>query len=326
MLVWGQEITYEMYQANNNRVKAANPNYPWGRIERITQGKTPLDDTVKISNVKAMGTVKQLIIATIQGKTAVTNPSELDGWRGWNYKPEFPVIKICKTVGKKKAAVELNLHADNISIPDFLSPYIECHISLQGDPGGSYVSPRDIDKYVHVYLHTLEGEEHIRLRVDDDDCYVVNSDRYNMFVVAYEEIDKQTALKHKLVKAPDGKYYNVWWKKNADTTLVKNGTEFFEKPSPVEAQLCTPARPKFLGEVSDLLKHNGKDGWLFKVSWQEQPLQAINYQGFWVKYGDRDFNFLNVNTPSAQEYNVIDSQGNVKGTLIQYYQYLMQNL
>lgn len=211
-------------------------------------------------------------------------------------------IYVCKTVGKKKSAVAIF----DDGIPDFLRQAVKV----------------DIEKKV-VHLRTLEGTETIQF--EKDDKLKIQGIQYKNFVVAYEEVGEKVAKEKNIPVASDGKYYNVWWKKNADETLIKQGADFFEKPQPIEAQLCTETMPKFLGNTADMLKQI-QDGWLFKVSWQDEPLKAQNYQGFWVKYGERDFNFLNVNTPSAQEYNVIDINGNVECKLVEYYQELIQKL
>ena len=65
---------------------------------------------------------------------------------------------------------------------------------------------------------------------------------------------------------------------------------------------------------------------MYKVSWQNEPLQAINYKGYWVRYGANDFNYLNMSTESAQQYNVVDENGSILGSLVQYYRQLDLNL
>ena len=61
------------------------------------------------------------------------------------------------------------------------------------------------------------------------------------------------------------------------------------------------------------------NGWQYNVSWQKEPLFAEDNKGYWVKYGEGDFNYLNVNTESAASYFVVDNNGNIKTNLVKYF-------
>ena len=330
MNIQGNEVSYEQYHNTNDFVKQARKNAGGkiSRIESIKQGKDALSDLVKLEGFP-QGTVVQLIVATMSEQIAVSNPSALDDWRGWNYKPKYPVIDICKTSGKEKAAALLfkiglkeNIYLDfpNILHKNIMLKEVETEENIGDNPNIEATTWA-------LKLKTLEGIETFKVVTYSDKSkggivinLNVNGDDFDSFVIAYEEMDAEHA--GNLPLSVDNKHYNVWWKKNADTTLIYQNNKFYEKPKPCKAQFCTEAKPTFLGNVSDRLKQV-RGGWLFKVSWQNEPLQAQNYQGFWVKYGEGDFNFLNINTPSAQEYNVVDSHGNIKGSLVQYYQHIV---
>jgi len=237
-----------------------------------------------------------------------------------------PIIHIMKEAGKKKAAFKVH----------YKESFVDNHmkLSLDGVPSFLKNNLRMRAKYrgkneaweneytVELQLLCLEGVESIVYYVTDGVVESVPSApdfKGHQLVLAYEEITPEQAKEKNIPQATNGKYYNIWWKKNADTTLVEKNGEFFEKPKPVEAQLCTKDYPAFLGNVQDKLKRVN-NGWQYNVSWQKEPLFAEDNKGYWVKYGEGDFNYLNVNTESAASYFVVDNNGNIKTNLVKYFQ------
>lgn len=235
-----------------------------------------------------------------------------------------PIIHIMKEAGKKKAAFKIIHKKDEANakivisgIPAFLKNNIRTRSKYEGRDSAS----GNLVYAVELQFICLEGIESIKYWYSFGmgialplglDLKVKN------MVLAYEEITPEQAKEKNVPQAPNGKYYNIWWKKNADTTLVEKNGEFFEKPKPVEAQLCTKDYPAFLGNVQDKLKRVN-NGWQYNVSWQKEPLFAEDNKGYWVKYGEGDFNYLNVNTESAASYFVVDNNGNIKTNLVKYF-------
>lgn len=198
-----------------------------------------------------------------------------------------PIILIKKETGKKKDAFRC-IGID--SIPNFL----RSSIKIQGNT---------------IYLNALEGVEQISLDIKP--------------VIAYEKIDASKVQNaNKLKPNSNGELWNVWWKKNADTTLIEKNGAFYTIDNPVQAQLVTSEYPIFLGELAKARLSQTKDGWDFKVSWSPNALHATNNKGYWVKYGEGDFNFLEIGTPSADAYILCDSQGNKICTLNEHYKKL----
>ena len=239
-----------------------------------------------------------------------------------------PIIAITKSAGKEKLGVVLFEVGKEIAlyqktIPDFLKPYIQVQ-----KVGTTYTFQKEVGYIIDVTLRAIEGVEKIHIKELDTTYPDVDSIKVDIadeqyakpkrFVIAYEEIDAALAKEKGQPQAPNGKYYNVWWKKNADTTLTFKDGKCYEKPKPVQAQLCTKEYPTFLGNVQDKLKRVDK-GWQYKVSWQPEPLFAEDNKGYWVKYGEGDFNYLNVNTESAAAYAVLDANGNPKMNLVTYH-------
>ena len=219
--------------------------------------------------------------------------------KGYNEKDAFKLL------------LEHDLTSLRASIPYFLRPYIEIK------PNGNITE---------VSLTALEGTENITVQVNGADDYVVDGKKYKSIAIAFEEIDPaKVENAYKLPKNQDGKIYNVWWKKNADTTLIFKDGRFYTKENTVEAQFTTDSYPKFLGQVNDRIK-KVDGGWLYKTSWSPNPLKATNYRGFWVKYGEQDFNYLEIGTPSADAYIVVDKNDNKIGTLNEYFAHIVQNL
>lgn len=318
MKLGNYDISYEMYRVANDQNKRVFPKDRIAHIDNVVHDskQNALHDKVRLSNFKIKEvTVIQLIMGTMKQEIKVTNPSTLDGWRGWNYAPQMPIIRIKKEVGKQKDAFKLLLEHDltslRASIPYFLRPYIEIK------PNGNITE---------VSLTALEGTENITVQVNGADDYVVDGKKYKSIAIAFEEIDPaKVENAYKLPKNQDGKIYNVWWKKNADTTLIFKDGRFYTKENTVEAQFTTDSYPKFLGQVNDRIK-KVDGGWLYKTSWSPNPLKATNYRGFWVKYGEQDFNYLEIGTPSADAYIVVDKNDNKIGTLNEYFAHIVQNL
>ena len=195
-----------------------------------------------------------------------------------------PVILIRKEAGKKKDAFRC---INEQSIPDFLHNSIKVKENI-------------------IYLNALEGIEQVPLSARP--------------VIAYEKLDKsKVGNANKLHANSNGDIYNVWWKKNADTTLIEKNGAFYTIDNPVEAQLVTSDYPTFLGNAAKSLLKQDKNGWKYKVSWSPDILFATNNKGYWVKYGEGDFNFLEIGTPSADAYIVCDKQGNKLCTLNEFF-------
>ncbi len=305
MFIKGVNVTYKMFQQKNDQNKMMlkqNPNMARNGILHIdsikSSGVTPFEDKACLNG--KMCTVQQLIHDICWGGHAVSNPSALEDWCGWTYLPT-PTISIMKQAGKKKDAFRLTGSKKGADIPPFLQQAVE----LKGVENSKF----------YFILHALEGDEVITINDADS------------IVVAYEIVDSaKVENAYKLKKASDGNIYNVWWKKNAATTLVEKDGVFYEKPKPVEAQLATEKFPSFLGTPSALQNRlkQIQGGWAFKVSWSPEPLKATNYKGFWVKYGDADFNFLEMGTDSANGYFLADKEGkSLKMPLAEYYQKLI---
>lgn len=195
-----------------------------------------------------------------------------------------PVILIKKETGKKKDAFRC---VSQSSIPAFLRNSVK----VSGDI---------------IYLNALEELEQVPLSARP--------------VIAYEKIDaSKVENAHKLHPNSNGEIWNVWWKKNADTTLIEKDGAFYTIDNPVQAQLVTKEYPIFLGNAARPRIAQTQNGWDFKVSWSPNPLHATPNKGYWVKYGEGDFNFLEIGTPSADAYIVCDSQGNKICTLNEHY-------
>lgn len=204
------------------------------------------------------------------------------------------VILISKAPGQKKNAFRL---IDSFSVPDFLREYVQ----IDGDI---------------ATITSLEGKETLKL-----------SERP---VIAYEKLDpERVANVGKLKKNSLGEYWNLWYKANADETLEEINGEFFEKatekPRIYKAMLVSVMSPAFLGlteekAVTTLIP--SMEGWTFYVSWQDTPLFATFNKGFWIKYDDDNFNYLEIGTPAADAYFVTDEEGNILMPLSYYYQTL----
>lgn len=241
-----------------------------------------------------------------------------------------PIIAITKQAGKEKLGVVLFEVGKEIAlyqktIPEFLKPYIKVQ-----QMGTTYTCQKEIGYIIDVMLKSTEGVEKIHIKELDTTYPNVDSikvevdkkdEQYSKpkrFVIAYEEIDVSLAKEKGQPQAPNGKYYNVWWKKNADTTLIFKDGKCYEKPKPFQAQLCTKDFPTFLGNVQDRFKRVN-NGWQYSVSWQKDPLFAEDNKGYWIKYGEGDFNYLNIRTDSAAAYTVLDANGNPKINLVAYH-------
>jgi hypothetical protein len=211
-------------------------------------------------------------------------------------------IYIKKKKGKQKDAfalfkVGMPLKAE-FPIPTFLKEYIRV----------TYVEPLDYTKDTVdflVELESKEGLEQIPLT-----CYmtqdgeitdiVVNKESRTEFVVAWEKLIS--------IGTEEGSQYNVWYKANSETTLIYRDGNYYERPKPMAAQLVTDNYPTFLNVLipEHLVKMDSC--YAYRVSWSSTPLKADLNKGFWIKYAENDFNYLAMDTESAESYYVTDEQ------------------
>jgi len=199
------------------------------------------------------------------------------------------VILISKQVGEKKDAFRL---ISEESVPDFLKEYV----TIQGGV---------------ATILSLEGEEKI--------------DISHKPVIAYESIDPdRVANAHKLKRDSNNKIWNLWWKPNADDTLIEIDGDFYEKGNmPFPAQLTTRDYPFFWNELAEDEKNRftqRDDGWEFVDINIGQKLKATYLKGFWVRYSEGSINFLEMGTPAADSYNVVDEEGNIIKSLNEFFQ------
>jgi len=352
------EVSYRQYEFYNNENKglfkgSLNPNFK-AHIEEVlrVEENNPMKDIVKLSNCSVKRClVTELIGGTLTQQVKVTNPSALSNWRGWTYNL-IPRIRITEEVGRQKRAFNLFKPGTPFkdmerNIPSFLRNSIKVEL----------ITWDDYDNYDALYsykvtLNHLEGKEEFEVQLDanageilDEHGFVLatsnrmplyRSGHYGPLIISWEEIDidKTGGLGYNLGVSDDGKLYNVWWNKLAEKTLEeKDGKYYTKKYEPLEAQLVTDVFPKFLGrDMASPFKNNDssvedmlikRDGyWMFKDPATRSVLTATNYQGFWIKYGQRHFGYCNVNTPLASEYIVVNSNGEKLGTLKEYYNQL----
>lgn len=86
----GKIVTYEMFVARNNQMKALlRQMNATDRLVRVSMLETATHgnyETVRVwlDNDKVMKAI-ELIYAVMNGHGAVSNPSIFDGWGGWGY-------------------------------------------------------------------------------------------------------------------------------------------------------------------------------------------------------------------------------------------------
>lgn len=139
----------------------------------------------------------------------------------------------------------------------------------------------------------LEGEEVIP---------VVKSENWKeMTVVAYEKDDR----------CVNG--YNLWWKKNAATTLDYRDGKFYTLPDIVfcDGELMRNNPPAFLKGAD--IKQIDENHWGIKPDWSDTYLSGAIGEAVWVRYGTHkdgtpDANILDLYTASAREYEVYEAQ------------------
>ena len=202
-----------------------------------------------------------------------------------------PFLKI-----RKAPTVKLAFRlTDEASIPAFLRQAV----TINGDK---------------IKLQCLEGPVTLTRSTIKETIQTTNP------VIAYEILDPSKVQIPDWVKpASDGKYYNVWWKKNASTTLKERDGVFYDIPKELEAQLVTKTLLPFSTNDKPTAKPtNG--GWAYKVSWQNEPLVTPLYRSVWVRYGENDFNAVALGTDSAKAYYVIGENGVTIGDLDTYMQ------
>ena len=127
-------------------------------------------------------------------------------------------------------------------------------------------------------------------------------------VIAYEKLD-------------NGKM-NVWNKANWKETLDEVDGIFYEKPKPNKAMPLVENMPKEIVEgFKGRLTTNIYGEFELITSWGKSTCKPG--EGYLVIYGEKsdgsiDGNFLNKNTPSFENYDVLGENGEVISTLKEY--------
>lgn len=101
----GKVVTYEMFVARNNQMKALlRQTGGMDRVVRVSMLETATNGNYKavrvwLDNNKTMK-AGELIYAVMNGNGAISNPSIFDGWGGWNYEekvttsPRFQALAV----------------------------------------------------------------------------------------------------------------------------------------------------------------------------------------------------------------------------------------
>ena len=339
----GKDVTYALFKARNDQLKLLiKSRRQDDRLKRIIATQTPpqgdYSRAVIMFDDGSMMTAKNLMHMVFAGHGAVTNPSFLDSWGGWHYE-EPQTWHSCyramatKIGGRKNAFTVVKFTAWGQDSKGRC--FIEAFVTIPTDFSESVKflpSKGLLLKQIRpdiLAVRKVGSEEDTKSMTLNFGYYckegagkltpvkfVITPETDELdYVFAFETLDASVA-EGIIPKSKSGRYYNVWWKQNAKTTLDKRGDKFFEKDgAPMLVEFCIP------GHIPDFVPkdkvHSVNGGYeYYPQNGAKQFAQW--YGGIWIRHGEGRFQYIDQATPSAKSYFVVGTKGERYGNLDNY--------